>query len=569
MNRFVYFFVLLLALFTASGAEAARLSPISDLIVNSQPSTSTTHIITFTVANPVPASGTITITPESAFEIPLGFGVSDIDLAVASGGPYTERDLAASANAAFDGVSVVTGSSGSITITLNSTTGISSGAQVRVVLGSASSHQVAGSISPVNPASDGSYRIAVETANGGTPIDNGKAMIAVVLPVALSASVTDNAPVVSNGLPSGLIPAGSNYIEITFESSVSATCKFATTTGITYASMQNTASNIAGILHYAVVSGHADGGTYNYYVRCRDQFGATAQSDYDLSFSLAPTPTLTNSDGNTPGIPTTGTPGAGGSGGAGEFRGGSDRLFQSSVVVSGRAPANSSVTILKDGIQSSVVQANALGSFSATVTALERGTYTFVSFATDGEGRKTSRFSSTLTLNSGTTNAISGVLLSPTVSPDTEQIGIGEALHISGIGVPDTIVGILIRDIPAKGQVGIPLEYAASSTASGAWEYTVPARDLKRGTYEVKVKTVTPAASSEYNASTYVGVGEAPAEQADTGNRSDINKDGKVNLVDFSILLTHWNESDPDADINQDDIVNLSDFSILLFNWTG
>jgi hypothetical protein len=66
-----------------------------------------------------------------------------------------------------------------------------------------------------------------------------------------------------------------------------------------------------------------------------------------------------------------------------------------------------------------------------------------------------------------------------------------------------------------------------------------------------------------------MGYGEDPSQKADTGNRSDINKDGKVNLVDFSILLTHWNEADDDADINQDGIVNLSDFSILLFNWTG
>ena len=54
------------------------------------------------------------------------------------------------------------------------------------------------------------------------------------------------------------------------------------------------------------------------------------------------------------------------------------------------------------------------------------------------------------------------------------------------------------------------------------------------------------------------------------GNVSaDINGDGKVNLVDFSILLFHWGTSDDIADLNEDGKVSLTDFSILLFNWTG
>jgi hypothetical protein len=51
--------------------------------------------------------------------------------------------------------------------------------------------------------------------------------------------------------------------------------------------------------------------------------------------------------------------------------------------------------------------------------------------------------------------------------------------------------------------------------------------------------------------------------------RADINHDGKVNLVDFSILLSHWETDDADSDINQDGVVNLADFSIMLFSWTG
>jgi hypothetical protein len=65
----------------------------------------------------------------------------------------------------------------------------------------------------------------------------------------------------------------------------------------------------------------------------------------------------------------------------------------------------------------------------------------------------------------------------------------------------------------------------------------------------------------------YVGLGEDP--NPNFGNRSDLNRDGKVNLVDFSILLFNWKGSDAVADINQDGTVSLTDFSIMLANWTG
>ena len=65
----------------------------------------------------------------------------------------------------------------------------------------------------------------------------------------------------------------------------------------------------------------------------------------------------------------------------------------------------------------------------------------------------------------------------------------------------------------------------------------------------------------------YVGVGENA--NPNFGNRADLNKDGKVNLIDFSILLFNWKGSDDVADINQDGTVNLTDFSIMLSAWTG
>jgi hypothetical protein len=52
---------------------------------------------------------------------------------------------------------------------------------------------------------------------------------------------------------------------------------------------------------------------------------------------------------------------------------------------------------------------------------------------------------------------------------------------------------------------------------------------------------------------------------------ADLNGDGIVNSVDFSIMLAFWKTKGPfknaAVDMNHDGLVNSIDFSILLFQW--
>ena len=53
---------------------------------------------------------------------------------------------------------------------------------------------------------------------------------------------------------------------------------------------------------------------------------------------------------------------------------------------------------------------------------------------------------------------------------------------------------------------------------------------------------------------------------------ADLNFDGEVDIVDFSILLYFWEQTNPKnrcADINFDSIVDIFDFSIMMYWWTG
>jgi len=63
--------------------------------------------------------------------------------------------------------------------------------------------------------------------------------------------------------------------------------------------------------------------------------------------------------------------------------------------------------------------------------------------------------------------------------------------------------------------------------------------------------------------------GQSNTVNATTIRPGDANKDGKVDIFDLSILLTHWQTVYPAADFNGNGTVDIFDLSILLTNWTG
>jgi hypothetical protein len=114
--------------------------------------------------------------------------------------------------------------------------------------------------------------------------------------------------------------------------------------------------------------------------------------------------------------------------------------------------------------------------------------------------------------------------------------------------------------------------FTANSNADGAWSLTIDTTGFKNGTYKVRAKAKQESGdlvSTNFSGYTFYGVGQV----AEGPRTSDLNRDGKVNLIDFSILLFWWNSdggaSNPPADINADGKVSLTDFSIMIFNWTG
>ncbi len=102
---------------------------------------------------------------------------------------------------------------------------------------------------------------------------------------------TDQTPPVRyNASPTGTLPAGTTQATLSLATDETATCKYSTAAGVSYASMTNVFSVTRGTSHSTTISGLSNGGAYNYYVRCMDVSGNVNPDDFRISFSCGSSP---------------------------------------------------------------------------------------------------------------------------------------------------------------------------------------------------------------------------------------------------------------------------------------
>lgn len=551
--------------------HAATLAEVSDIISSSAPSaTTTTHTIRFRAPTAIPSGGKILIAPSAgAFVTPATLDFTDVDLLVgASTSTLAQRTLAATAGSGVSGVSVVSGSSGTLTITLGSDIGDAIGANnyVEIRIGDNATFGGTGDQWIVSPANPGSYHIRLRTMNAAdVELDFGSTLVAIVPPVTITAELQIIEPVRSNGLPTGLLPGGTASVWLSLNTDIGATCRYATTTGVAYTSMlsstQFTSAN-GGTLHYREET-VANNTIYNFYVRCQAFNLAANSTDYLINFEIGVTPSATTTPPPPP--PPPGPSGgfsfSGGGGGGGPFLRGGD------VTLEGQTVPFGTLVILKDGKVEKEEQVAVTGAFKNMFTALERGTYTWGTYVRDPDGRTSTTYNSTIYLIGGTNNIIAPIYISPTIRVASSSVPLGTPIIVSGYAIPLREVLVLMNK-QGEATTGKIVTATTTANGNGSWSVLVPTDNLTRGTYEIKARSIISTKDqSMLSPTAFVGLGEEP--NPDFRNRSDINKDGRVNLIDFSILLFHWNGSDATADINLDGRVNLTDFSIMLANWTG
>lgn len=256
-----------------------------------------------------------------------------------------------------------------------------------------------------------------------------------------------------------------------------------------------------------------------------------------------------------------GTSGAGGSSGGG---GSNTQLGNTQVTIQGKGYPNVTVTVLIDAVIVGTVRTNSRGEFTFT-TDTDPGTASLSFWANDSQGTRSALVNTTFEVTQGAVTNLDGILIPPTIRVGNININPGDIVVLSGQTVPNVTVEISIDN-------GKKI-LTTTSDVSGNWSTEFDSRTVSVNTHTVKARFVTGTnnlkTESTYGTSLSLNVG---VEGKATSN-SDLNRDGKVNLIDFSILIFWWGtpggNSNPPADINQNAKVGLEDFSILLFNWTG
>ncbi|MDR3559388.1 MAG: fibronectin type III domain-containing protein [Candidatus Pacebacteria bacterium] len=95
------------------------------------------------------------------------------------------------------------------------------------------------------------------------------------------------APVRSDGAPSGELSSGTSSTTLSLKTDESATCKYGTEISVPYDSMANAFTTTGGTSHSTNITGLAAGTDYVYYVRCKDGSENANDTDYLISFSIA------------------------------------------------------------------------------------------------------------------------------------------------------------------------------------------------------------------------------------------------------------------------------------------
>jgi cysteine-rich repeat protein len=263
-------------------------------------------------------------------------------------------------------------------------------------------------------------------------------------------------------------------------------------------------------------------------------------------------------------IEPAGSGGGGSSGGGSGRSGGSDRpLGDTQISVEGFAYPNQTVHVILDAREVGTIRADNRGQFEFAVDSAP-GTASLGLWSLDSFNTRSITFNTTFDVTQGAITTVRGILLPPSISADQTEVNPGDVVTLRGQTSPNSLVELHLNN---------QLRATTTSSASGVWQVSLNTANLSPAEYTAKARFITGIpplirqSNFSSNLSLFVGVdGRATTP-------TDLNRDGSINLVDFSILIFWWQtnggNSNPPADINGNGNVGIEDFSILLFNWTG
>lgn len=367
--------------------------------------------------------------------------------------------------------------------------------------------------------------------------------------------------------PSLSATVGDNRVILTWTASVSPLANIEYRVGIANASGgPYTYTSVGDVLTYTKTFLN-NGQTYYFKVRvfAGDEFLAESGEISAVPFAPAVGPGGSGGGGG-------GGVGGGGPGGGGAP--GASIPPQTGVHVSGRAYPLSTVKILKDGQVHATTIAGPDAIFDLSITSLTAGNYNFSVLGVDNQDRISQAFNFAVMLTAGTTTSISGIFIAPTIAVNKKIVKQGDNIAIFGQSAPKGLITIAINSAQTYFR-------RTQADKEGVYLYNFDTVPLEIGEHETKSKAQLKKEISDFGKAVsfrVAGEGEIPppTPTKTACATGDLNCDGKVNLIDFSIAA-FWYQKPLSAEfkfielerLNGDSKVDLVDFSIMAYHWTG
>jgi len=261
----------------------------------------------------------------------------------------------------------------------------------------------------------------------------------------------------------------------------------------------------------------------------------------------------------------------GGSGGGDGSSGGSPSIPSTNVVFTGRAYPRSTITLLKDAQVAATTIADSNANFQMTLSGLSGGNYIFSVYSEDSKGLRSSLLTFPISVTSGVTTKVGNIFIAPTIAVDKSEVRRGDNIAIFGQSVPSSEITISVNS---------PQEFFIKriADATGAYLLNFDTSVLDMGQHHTKSKASLQEEITAFGkvVAFRVGTQNIPANMELLSKKGDLNKDGKVNLVDFSIAAFWYKrelsvafKSIEIEHLNGDGRIDLVDFSIMAFHWTG
>jgi hypothetical protein len=242
------------------------------------------------------------------------------------------------------------------------------------------------------------------------------------------------------------------------------------------------------------------------------------------------------------------------------------------VIISGYAQPKSNVTLMSDGTIRATTIAGDDAKFSFTLDNLSPGNYLFTLFSEDVDGRRSSLYTFPVRLEAGQTITAGNILISPTIDVDKLEVKKGDFISIFGYtqSFADVVISVSSEE---------ELFFRTNANKDGFYLYQLGTDILEKGDHSTKSKSILANQMvSNYSRVVVFKVGDKTVskEVKKVCGKADLNCDGRVNLIDFSIAA-YWYKRKLSPTfaliekerLNGDGKVDLIDFSIMAYYWTG